>query len=150
MITRSVFSMHIEIALENLDGLFTAQDVFIKDNLTGTIHDVKQGNYSFNSQAGVFTDRLELVYKNAVLSSDDFENFNLVNAYSSNGILNIVSSNATIKSVEAYDILGKVIYSNKNVNDLELVISSIPSSNQTLIIKITLNNGQQVDKKVIF
>ena len=139
-----------EIALENLDGLFIAQDVFIKDNLTGTIHDVKQGNYSFNSQAGVFNDRFELVYKNAVLSSDDFESLNIVNAYSLNGILNIVSSNTTIKSVEAYDILGKVIYSNKNVNALELIISSITSSNQTLIIKITLDNGQQVDKKVIF
>jgi hypothetical protein len=139
-----------EIALENLDGLFIAQDVFIKDNLTGTIHDVKQGNYSFNSQAGVFNDRFELVYKNAVLSSDDFQSLNIVNAYSLNGILNIVSSNTTIKSVEAYDILGKVIYSNKNVNALELIISSITSSNQTLIIKISLDNGQQIDKKVIF
>ena len=139
-----------EIALENLDGLFVAQNVFIKDNLTGMLHDIKQGSYSFNSQAGTFNDRFELVYKNAALNTDSFENLNLVNTFSSNGILNIVSSKKNIKSVEAYDILGKVIYSNKNVNALELVISSITSTNQALILKVTLENGQQVDKKIIF
>lgn len=139
-----------EIALENLDGLFVTQDVFIKDNLTGMLHDIKQGSYSFNSQAGIFNDRFELVYKNAALNTDNFENVNFINTFSSNGILNVVSSKNTIKSVEAYDVLGKVIYSNKNVNALELVISSITTTNQTLILKVTLENGQQVDKKVIF
>ncbi|MEQ3690559.1 MAG: T9SS sorting signal type C domain-containing protein [Flavobacterium sp.] len=139
-----------EIALENLDGLFVTQDVFIKDNLTGMLHDVKQGNYSFTSQAGTFNDRFELVYKNAALNTNEFENLNSVNSFSSNGILNIVSSKNNIKSVDVYDIVGKVVYSNKNVNTLELIISSIISSNQALIIKITLDNGQKVDKKVIF
>ncbi|WP_264559875.1 T9SS sorting signal type C domain-containing protein [Flavobacterium sp. N2270] len=139
-----------EISLENLDGLFVTQDVFIKDNLSGTLHDIKEGNYSFNSQAGTFNDRFELVYKNIALNNDSFENNSFVNTFSSNGILNVVSSKNNLKTVEVYDILGKVIYSNKNVNALEHVISSITTSNQTLIIKITLDNGKQVDKKVIF
>lgn len=139
-----------EISLENLDGLFVTQEVFVKDNVTGILHDIKQGSYSFSAQAGTFNNRFELVYKNAALSNDNFENVNIVNAFSSNGILNIVSSKNNIKAVEVYDILGKVIYSNNNVNALELVISSIATENQTLLIKINLDSGKQVNKKVIF
>jgi hypothetical protein len=140
---------NFEITLENLDGLFVSQEVFIKDNETGVLHNIKQGGYSFTSQAGTFNNRFEIVYKNAVLPIENFVNGDDVNIYVSNGILNVVSSKSNITSVEVYTILGKVIYTNKNINALEFEVSSLTASNQTLIVKITLGNGQKMEKKII-
>jgi subtilisin-like proprotein convertase family protein len=51
------------ISIENVDGLFTSQDVFIKDKYNNSIHNVKQTPYSFSTQDGTFTDDLKWFIK---------------------------------------------------------------------------------------
>jgi hypothetical protein len=136
------------ISIENVDGLFTSQDVFIKDKYNNSIHDVKQTPYSFSTQDGTFTDRFEVVYKNT-LTNEDFVNENGITVYSNqNGI--VISAIENIKEITVFDILGRKLYHNEKVNEKEFVVAKLTQSNQALLVKTTLTNGQSITKKVVF
>lgn len=54
------------ISLTDFDGLFTEnQDIYLKDNFTQTEQNLKDGNYIFVSEQGIFNNRFEVVYKSS-------------------------------------------------------------------------------------
>lgn len=136
------------ISLENVDGLFTSQNVYVKDNVTNSIHDIKLTPYSFTTSEGVFNNRFKVVFRNAALSNDSFVSDESIVVFTQNEELKINASQE-IATVEVFDVLGRSIYNNSNVNDNTLSISSIANRNQALLIKITFLTGQSVTKKVI-
>jgi hypothetical protein len=52
------------ITIDEVDGLFVNQDIFLKDLVTGVTHNLKNGTYSFTTLAGRFNDRFVLLYVN--------------------------------------------------------------------------------------
>jgi hypothetical protein len=54
------------ITIDHVDGLFVNQDIFLKDLVTGVIHNLKNGTYSFTTVAGRFDDRFVLLYINSI------------------------------------------------------------------------------------
>jgi hypothetical protein len=54
------------INLSNVDGLFTSQNIYLKDKLLNTTVNLKQGAYTFTSDLGVFNDRFVVVYRNKI------------------------------------------------------------------------------------
>ena len=138
-----------EISIEQFDGLFTNQEIYLKDIYTNAIHNLKDGAYYFLSQAGTFNDRFELVYKRPS-RQDELIDENLVLIYPTNGIIKINSSVEKINSITVYDILGKEVFTKANINSNEFNISDIIAQNQSLIVKLTLVNGNQITKKIVF
>ncbi|WP_294818573.1 T9SS sorting signal type C domain-containing protein [uncultured Flavobacterium sp.] len=138
------------LSIDHMDGIFLgSQAVFIKDNLTGAVHNLKNGSYTFTSEIGTFDTRFEIVYADAALGTDNpvvapsqvviFQNAKQVT----------VTSPEIIKSVVVYDLLGKVIYVNNNVNAQDLITTSLPAEHQVVIVKATLENQQVINKKVL-
>jgi hypothetical protein len=138
------------ISLETLDGLFTTQDVFLKDNYTNIIHDIKQSAYVFTTRNGTFIDRFEVVYRNSVLSNEDFTNENTVLVASQNNQLTITSLKETIKEVTVFDVLGRNLYHNTNVNEKVIVITALQATSQALFVKVNLTTGETITKKMVF
>ncbi|CCG52188.1 Probable bifunctional protein: peptidase S8/S53 and putative adhesin [Flavobacterium indicum GPTSA100-9 = DSM 17447] len=136
------------ISLGNVDGLFASQDVFVKDNVTNIIHDIKQAPYVFTTEAGTFNTRFKLVYKNTVMSNEDFVPADHIVVFVQNDVVK-VDSTQEIASVQVFDVLGRNIYTNDKVNEKTLSIASIANRNQALIVKVALTNGQTIDRKVI-
>jgi len=136
------------ISIENVDGLFTNQNVFVKDNVTNIVHDIKLTPYTFTTLDGVFNNRFKLVFRNDSLGNGTQISDESVVVFTQNEELNI-SATSEITSVEVFDIIGRNIYNNNNVNDNSLNITSIANRNQALLVKITLSTGQSVTKKVI-
>jgi hypothetical protein len=136
------------IALENVDGLFTAQNVYVKDNVTNTIHDIKLAPYTFTTSDGVYNNRFKVVFTNAALANPSFVSDESVVVFTQNEELKINASQEMAK-VEVFDVLGRNIYKNNTVNDKALNIASIANRNQALFVKITFATGQSVTKKVI-
>ena len=147
---KAVTSGVYNISLESVDGLFTNQDIFLRDKYTNITHDIKQSEYEFTTQDGIFADRFEIVYENSPLSNDDFINSNDVLVYTQNNQIQVNSLKENIKTVSVYDVLGRNIFRNENVGEKELSISSIKANNQALFIKVTLTTGELITKKVIF
>ena len=122
----------------------------MKDKYTNITHDIKQSEYQFSTQDGIFDDRFELVYRAGVLSNDDFTNNNDVLVYTQNNQIEVNSLKENIATVRVFDVLGRNIFTTENVGEKEISISSIDRNNQALFIKVTLTTNEVITKKVIF
>lgn len=147
---RTTVEGNFTISIDEVDGEMNNQAIYVEDKTTGTIHDLRTGNYTFNTGAGTFTDRLVLRYTNKTLGTGDFENLeNGILVSVKNKVINILSSNENIKDVTVYDISGRLLY-DKKVSNTELQIQNLQSSNQILLVKVTLDNDFTTTKKIIF
>ncbi len=137
------------ISIDHLDGLFLDnQDIFLKDNLTGTIHDLKTSGYTFASEIGTFNDRFEIVYNNALsIPTSTFSN-NQVIVYKKTDNLIINSGSVIMDYVKILDCRGRLITEKKDIKNNE---TSIPVgiTNELLIIQINATDGTVVMKKII-
>ncbi len=90
-------------------------------------------------------------YTNNTLGNDDFEvTENNVKVYASDNAIRLNSKVENIKGYTVYNVLGQTLVAKENVNANESVVNSIVKSNQALIVKVTLENGQTVTRKIIF
>ncbi|WP_396195964.1 T9SS sorting signal type C domain-containing protein [Flavobacterium sp.] len=141
------------IALAMTDGLFenNNQDIFLEDLYTNTIHDLKTTPYLFSSNAGSFTDRFLIKYINLSNLNTIENNWNNSITIWTNEKINIKSNLEIISDVSIFDITGRKINSFDNISSNRVEISNlIKTSNNYYLIKIKLNNGVIVFKKIVF
>ncbi|MBL0736420.1 T9SS sorting signal type C domain-containing protein [Flavobacterium sp. GN10] len=148
---KSVAETQLTISIDHADGFFNQQAVYLEDKTTGTITDLRASNYTFKTGIGTFTDRFVLRYTNKTLGTDDIENLeNSVLISVKNKIVNITCSKETIKEVNIFNVGAQLLYTKNKVNSSEIEINSLHSSDQVLLVKVTLENGSTITKKVIF
>ncbi|RYJ39482.1 RemA [Flavobacterium anhuiense] len=139
------------IAIDHGDGFFNTQEVFLEDKTTGKITNLRNENYTFSTLTGTFADRFVLRYTNKTLGTGDFENLeSSVLVSVKDKVISITSSKETIKEVNIFDVGAQSLYSKKKVNSSELQINNLHSSDQVLLVKVTLENGSTITKKVVF
>ncbi|WP_133533629.1 pre-peptidase C-terminal domain-containing protein [Flavobacterium dankookense] len=136
------------IAIAGVDGIFNSHEIYLRDNLLNTVHDIKANPYQFYSSNGMFNNRFEIIYRNSTLSIGEISSKNEVIVFTKNEI-NIVS-NEVIDSIEVFNILGQKIEAINNIDRENVIINSIAKSNTSLLLKIKLENGIIVTKKVIY
>jgi hypothetical protein len=137
------------ISIEDFDGLFASQDIFLKDNTSNVIHDLKQSAYTFGSSEGIFENRFEIVFKNSTLSNEDFINSGDLIVYTSNNAITI-DAPESIKQVTVFDVLGRKLFNDASFKEKSASINSILPANQALFVKVELTNGQIITKKIVF
>ena len=139
------------IALDHFDGLFEGQDVFLKDNATGSIHNLKAGSYTFATTAGTFASRFVIVYQNSALGTNNpvAQEAGVI-VYKADGVIIVTAGENTIKDVEVFDVRGRLLFENKNINASETKLASLVAENQVLIVKVTLANGAAASRKVAY
>jgi hypothetical protein len=148
---KTTISSELTISIDHADGFFNKQAVYLEDKTTGAIIDLRASNYTFQTAAGTFTDRFVLRYTNKTLGTDDFENVEdgiLVSVKSK--VINVVSGTENIKEVQIYTIGGQLLYNKSKIDAKQLEITNLHSSNQVLLVKVILENGHAVTKKIIF
>lgn len=138
------------IAISAVDGLFSdaSQNIYLEDKLLNVIHDLKQSPYTFSTIAGEFNNRFVLRYNNSVLNNQVYENDNSFTIVSNENISLLASIN--IKSVLVFDVLGRKIYEVDDVNSKEVVIDKLIATKEPLIVKTIFENGEVVNRKIIF
>jgi hypothetical protein len=137
------------INIDELDGLFvTGQPIYIEDLLLSTTHELTQSPYTFNSDAGVFDNRFVLRYTDTSLGIDTVDSSNTVLVFTKNNQIFVQSELSQLKEVAVYDVLGRLLFDNNNVKSRECISSTI-TNQQTLIVKIKLDNEQVITKKIL-
>lgn len=141
-----------KIAIGAVDGLFSQnQPLFLEDKLLNIIHDLRLAPYSFAAAAGRFDDRFVLRYTNNTLSNPAFGALEQrIVVAAKQGEMTIKSYGENIKDVTVYDIVGRQLFVAQNINNNNFTTSDISARQQTLIVKITLENQEIVSKKIIF
>ncbi|WP_318642685.1 T9SS sorting signal type C domain-containing protein [Flavobacterium ardleyense] len=137
------------IAIDHVDGLFEgSQDIFLRDNSVGVLHDLKNAAYTFATEAGSFNTRFDIVYLNPLSVSNPNFDSNSVVLYKKQNNVVINSGMTTLENVEVYDIRGRLLAIAKSINSNEVSIN-VGETNQVLIVKITSIDGAKVTKKTI-
>jgi hypothetical protein len=139
------------IKIDQVDGLFVNQPLFLEDKLTNTLFDLKRGGYTFTTTSGTFNDRFVLRYTDKTLGAVAVQKpANQVVVSIQNKQIKITSFAETIEKVLVYDVSGKQRYQKRAVNSTELLITTLAPSHQILLVKTVLQNGKSSTKKVLF
>ncbi|RMA58814.1 family 10 glycosylhydrolase [Ulvibacter antarcticus] len=138
------------IAVADVEGLnIENADVYLIDHYTNMITNIKTGHYVFTSDAGTFDNRFTLLFESLVLDT----NVSVQDAVSiypnpTENIVNIVSPNNVVDSIEVYDLSGRMISRTKfsSEKDYQLDMSSFESA--IYFLKINTYDGA-VTKRII-
>ncbi len=137
------------IGFDRADGIFNGdQNIYLKDNVTNIVHDIKASDYTFAAVAGVYADRFEIVYTNSLSVGSPVFDANAVVVYKQNGAIQINAGNTIMSDVKVFDIRGRLVAQKNNVNATETSLVA-GAENQVLIIQISSENNGVVSKKFI-
>lgn len=139
-----------KLALNFVDGLFAdaAQNIYIEDTITGSIHDLKASPYSFTTAAGTFKTRFVLRYTYETLGMEDFT-AKEVKVYANESI-NVSTAHQSLQTVKVYDLQGRVLGAYKNINATTFSTYAIAKTQTALIVEVVLENGATQSYKVIY
>ena len=139
-----------KIAISAVDGLFqNGQSIYLEDKLLNVIHDLRSAPYSFGTESGIFEDRFVLRYTAGALGVPVFTE-NTVVVYKNETGLTINSGSIPMKSVAIYDVTGRLITSQKEIYATQTRFTTLPSTNQVLLVEITSETGVKITKKVVY
>jgi hypothetical protein len=138
------------ITIDHVDGLFSAgQEIFLRDNLTTTVHTLTNGAYTFTSDAGTFASRFEVVYQQALGVDNPTFNVNQVIIYKNEVNEFVINSgNVIMASVKVFDIRGRLLLEHKGINASQTTIT-VGMANEVLLVQVTSEDGVVVTKKVV-
>jgi len=136
------------VSIDHSDGLFAeGQKIYLKDNLLDTLHDLTESGYEFESEAGEFNSRFEIVYKNdETMDVDDFTKDD-IRIYKNMDFIEINSKSSEIGSVEIYDLSGRRLFTKSGIN--EHLYRIRPAAKGVLIVKVQTQNGKIETKKIM-
>ena len=140
-----------KIGLENFDGLFANQNIYLLDKTTNIYHDLKAQDFSFNIPvSGTFDNRFELHFSSIPnLANSDFDYSNSVQIIRKDQHIAVKAGGETINSVQVFDLLGKLVYSKNKIESSEFNTSDLNISSQVLLVRVTLENDGVITKKVL-
>jgi hypothetical protein len=96
------------VGIDHLDGLFEGQNIYLEDRLLNVIHDIKQSQYTFNSEIGTFNDRFVLRFTNTSLGVENPDAATSLSAFIEDHKLFVKASDGII-DIRIFDITGKMI-----------------------------------------
>jgi len=138
------------IAIDHVDGLFTTgQDIYLVDSVSGTTTNLRNSAYTFTAVAGVNNSRFSLTFQSALNTNGVSFNDNNVKVYKNIGILNVNSGAISMKNVKIFDIQGRLIAEQKNVNATSTNFKDLRVNQQVLIVQVTSEDNIVVNKKVV-
>lgn len=144
---RAVNAGSFTISLNNVDGLFANnQNIYLKDNFTQLLHNLKEGAYTFVSEEGIFNTRFEVVYQTTMSVENPIANNANWIVYSQENGYQIQTQGFELKSVQVFDLLGRAIYT----ASAEGTAHHIPSlgADSVYIVKVTTTDNVVLSKKV--
>ncbi|WP_161804636.1 GEVED domain-containing protein [Lacinutrix himadriensis] len=149
---KATSASNYSIALFAVDGLFETeeQNIYLKDNALGYIHNLKNAPYTFSLDAGVINNRFEIVFHNNPLSIDENQyhnSFTLIEQPDGN-VLFSTGNDLQIKNVKIYDVLGRLLY-NLNGNSSTEIYNLDHLSQAAYVAKVTLSNNMVLTKKAV-
>ncbi|RXR22438.1 hypothetical protein [Flavobacterium stagni] len=137
------------IAIDRVDGLFTggSQAIYLHDLADNTYHNLNAGPYVFQSQAGTFNSRFELVYQNALSTVSQELEANHFQVVRKEGTLHI-QANEMMAQVIVFDLQGRVVVQQKNVNQQTIVLPGV-IQDQVYLVRVITTTGKSGIKKVL-
>jgi hypothetical protein len=140
------------ITIDHVDGLFSngAQTVCLRDNVTGVVHNLSAGGYTFTSASGTFDARFEIIYQatSLTVSTPTFNESQVVIYKTPINEISINTGNVVMSKVKVFDIRGRFLQEQKDINATQTTIN-VGLVNEVLLVQISSEDGVVVTKKVV-
>ncbi len=148
---KAVIAGNYTLSIDHVDGIFAGdQAIFLQDNLTGVVHNIKESAYTFASETGTFNNRFAVVYQSAPLGIENpILDANSIVTYKQNGILHINAGATIMESVKLFDIRGRLLFERNGIQSTTTSLDNLNVEQQVLIVQITTNDAKTITKKVI-
>jgi hypothetical protein len=147
-------SFTYSIKTVELTNFADGQEIYLRDNLTNTYFDLTaETTYNFTSEAGLFTDRFDVVFKaSETLATEEFTNDNTliyVNQLEDKLFVKGLSNEA--KGLTMTNMLGQTVKAYNTIDNqtLENGISISDLSTGVYIVSVQTENNISIDKRVI-
>ena len=148
---KSTIASTYTITMPEYDGLFTTQRIYLEDTLLQVIHDLSDSPYTFATEIGTFENRFVLRYTTEALgTTTPLFNENAVVVYKNNQGLFITTGIEPMATVIIYDIRGRELASKKQINNTTTIFTTLPTTQQVLLVRIEGEHGVVVTKKVVY
>lgn len=137
------------LSLDKFDGIFkTEQDIYLLDKVTATVHNLKNGGYTFNTQAGLYEDRFIIIYQQPLLNSKEVQAVNNSNVivYKNNSAITISSNTSNINSIIINDSMGRLLYKSDTINTQNFTINIPHVSRQIILVTVNTATGTSTKK----
>ena len=136
------------IALQQPEGIFgNGQNIYLKDNQTGTLTNLTGSNYNFEAKAGENNARFEIIYRpGTILITESKVKESIVVYRDSDNF--VVQAPKIIASVEVYDLSGKLITIVKAINR-KAVLNSSFFNKGIYVLRIKIADGTIINKKIM-
>ena len=145
--TKHFVSGTYKIALENKEGIFSSQNIYLKDKKLNIITNLSEGEYVFDVVPGIVDNRFEIVYKPETILGTDTNSLDNLQVYRNGETFIIQSSAKKITEVEIYDSSGR-LYRKLLTNTLRVDLEASDISSGMYILKIKMID-ETVRKKII-
>lgn len=147
---KSTITGNLTVSIDQVDGLFENQNIYLQDNMLNVVHDLTEAPYTFETAIGTFDNRFVLRYTPQENLSNPTFNQQLkgVTIRKNDSNIYIQSQHELIDQIYVYDIMGRLIFENKNTNSNSFEVQGMDAVQQTLIVKVVLKNGGISTQKV--
>jgi len=146
---RANMAGNFEINLSQFDAVFEQQQVYIEDKQQQIIHNLKNGPYAFATQSGTFDNRFVLRFEDATLGTQQpIVDPNSIVIYKQQQQVVINSGKTKMEKVRIFDIRGRLLFEKPQPNVSETTFE-IPTTEQVLIVQITTDSQQVINRKIL-
>ena len=135
------------ISLGDREGIFAeSQSIYLKDNLSNTVTNLSDGNYTFAAKAGVTDGRFEIIYEPKVLLGTRSNNKGELIIYREDSDF-VIKSPKVMVDIEVFDISGKLIATLKP-NSKHAVFETSSVLSGIYVVRIKNIHGEISTRKI--
>jgi hypothetical protein len=141
----------ISIKVDELENVEVYTSLYIKDNLTGEIHDITNQAFEINLEAGEYQNRFLLVFQQLLHTTEETALFDGVRIYMNNSISELQMNrpvNTEILNVSLFNYLGQQAKTWSINADEQFISLPIQIASGVYIVKVETTTGD-INKKII-
>jgi hypothetical protein len=140
-----------EIKITDLVNFDEDQEVYLKDNLTGDVFDLRNDQgYEFSSEIGTFNNRFEIVFQpgEALYTEDQDYQYNLIYFNSDTNKLFVKGLQKNVNNVQIINMLGQTVqeFTDVNYQDLNAGLQLSKLTTGTYVAYFKTENGIKTKK----
>lgn len=138
------------ISVYDKEGVFAeGQNIWLIDLLLDRVVNLAEKPYKFMTRPGEYNDRFVIVYRPIKTKNIDTNVGNeILFAKKDNNIV-VTSTIDKISEIEIFNLIGKSVYKNSEINSNEFKINSLNFNHQVIVVAVKTETGEFVTRKFI-
>jgi len=142
----------VSIKIDELLNIPEGMKLFLKDNLTGTLHNILGTSFEINLEPGEYLERFSIVFESQKPVIDEVNLVDEIIVFMDNSSSQLIlksSENNNINTVQVFNYMGQLISNWENVNSDTEINLPLEVDTGVYLVYLNTNNGNFIRKILI-